>query len=79
MALYTKQELQKERSNGLILSDYDNETEFGELDGNYFEEWTNEQFESYLLTKQWDDSIKNVHRKQFKGRIKITGTSISYN
>lgn len=79
MALYTKEQLQQERSNGLILSDYDNETEFGELDGNYFEEWSNEQFENYLSTKKWDESIKNVHRNEFKGRIKITSTSIHYN
>ena len=73
MALYTKEQLKKERSIGLKLTDAENEnynadgTVNTEKDITY--NWTNEDFENWLSTRKWDNETKNYHRSLFKGVI----------
>lgn len=68
-ALYSKEQLAYERSKGLVLSDYDNEHFYDDDREETLYNWTQEQFESWLSTKNWSDSNKDNHRKEFKGKI----------
>lgn len=71
MALYTKQQLQIERSKGLVLSDYDNE-HFYDPNPN-LQEWSDERFEEWLATKKWAEEVKDYHRSLFNGFISFDG------
>lgn len=48
-----------------------------EKDGNSFE-WTKEQFNEYLDTKNWDEEIKSKHRRCFEGYICFIDGQIQY-
>lgn len=82
MALYTPEQLDYERSNGLELTDSENEAynSDGTINDDYYnwQTWTKEEFENWLSTKRWDQYIKNHHRSCFKGRISICQDGISY-
>ena len=82
MALYTKEQLSYERSIGLQLSDAENEGYNSDSTVNYSRagifNWTNQEFESWLSTKHWDERVKNMHRGEFKGLIILSETGISY-
>ena len=67
MPLYTKEQLAHERSLGLVLSDYDNEHFYDE--NSHSQQWSDEQFESWLATKDWADTVKDHHRGLFNGVI----------
>lgn len=70
MALYTKEQLKIERSRGLQMSDEENES-YGSCLGKT--EWTTQQFEEWLSTKQWSEKTKEYHRSIFKGVIYFSG------
>lgn len=76
MGLYSKEQLDYERSIGLQLSDAENEAynNDGSRNESHFDSnfWTKEQFENYLSTKSWSEEIKNQHRKEFKGFISFS-------
>lgn len=76
-ALYTTEQLAHERSIGLELSDYDNENFYNPNSGNTYE-WTTEQFEAYLSTREWSEENKAKHRGLFNGKITFDNGAISY-
>jgi len=75
MSLYTKKQLQIERSKGLVLSDKENK--HWDDRGNALE-WTDEEFEKWLYNKSWDEDVKDYHREKFKGVIIFTTTGFTY-
>lgn len=75
MPLYTKKQLQVERSKGLVLSDKENK-HWNDTGSSV--EWTNEEFEKWLNTKSWDKDVKDHHRERFKGTIIFTTTGFTY-
>jgi hypothetical protein len=77
-ALYSKKQLAYERSIGLVLSDYDNENFYNDNDNSTTHNWTKDQFEEWLSSKSWLESVKQHHREQFKGSITIGAGGISY-
>lgn len=73
MPLYTKKQLQIERSKGLILSDVENDSYNSDGSLN-LPKWTIKkmtagEFEEWLAPKNWTDEVKLQHRKQFNGII----------
>jgi len=77
MGLYSKEQLDYERSIGLQMTDEENENFYNNDEANTFN-WTNQQFEEFLNTKNWREDVKNNHRNEFKGKIIITDDSICY-
>lgn len=76
-ALYSKQQLQRERSIGLQMSDRENENYFKPIDGDTYH-WSAQEFENWLATKQWSEESKNSHREQFEGVITFEDGSFWY-
>jgi len=77
MSLYTKEQLNYERSRGLIMSDKENESWYDDDNDEIntktnIETWSDKEFELWLNTKNWSEEIKNVHRQNFKGVIGFT-------
>lgn len=70
-SLYSKKQLIKERSIGLVLSDEQNKNFYKPSQSENIVSWTIEEFEKYLATKHWDDTIKHYHRVNFTGLIKF--------
>lgn len=48
-----------------------------EQDGKSYE-WTKDQLNEYLETKDWDEETKRMHRKAFKGFIAFESGGIFY-
>ena len=46
--------------------------------GNETIHWSKKQFEEFLDTKDWEDTIKNMHRDHFKGKVVFHDGSITY-
>ena len=40
--------------------------------------WTQEEFENYLLTKEWPAVVKDMHRAEFKGDIVFADNQTIY-
>jgi len=82
MALYTQGQLNYERSIGLEFTDAENEcyNDDGSRDESKFDSnnWSKEEFENWLSAKSWSDRVKNMHRGEFKGFIRISDSGISY-
>lgn len=72
-ALYNQKELEYNRSIGLELSDEENENFYRPNPNAQGFNWTKEQFEAWLSTKQWSEESKNRHRSLFKGYIEFDG------
>ncbi len=70
-SLYSKKQLIKERSIGLVLSDKQNKNFYKPSQSESVVSWTIEEFEKYLATKYWDDTIKHYHRVNFTGLIRF--------
>lgn len=70
-SLYSKKQLNTERSRGLILSDEQNKNFYKKCGSENIVNWTIKEFEDYLSTKYWDDSTKHYHRVLFTGSIKF--------
>lgn len=72
-SLYSKSQLKTERSKGLDLSNEQNKNFFKpSKGGENVVKWTIEEFEKYLSTKNWDETIKHYHRVLFSGEIKFS-------
>lgn len=39
---------------------------------------TIEEFEDFLNTTSWEESVKNTHRLEFKGKIEFLDNNITY-
>lgn len=78
MAIFSKEELKRERLKGLVLSDEDNESDAFITPSANLQNWTNEQFEVYLATRTWSEKNKDIHRNLFKGQICIENGTIAY-
>lgn len=76
-ALYTNEQLNAERSKGLELTDYENENFYAPSNSKTYN-WSKEEFESYLSTREWAEHIKENHRNKFTGTITFEDGKISY-
>lgn len=84
MALYTKEQLNYERSIGLQMTDAENDESIeingdenlpnryaGFLNKISSEQWSNERHEKWLKNTLWPKWTQDEHRKKFKGIVYI--------